>query len=89
MKCLSFAGRPGSLCADHAHPHPGYCFSSQSDHGEQPPLQPQLQTVSVAPALNASLTGGLNEKKRLLCSVQVGFSEGKHGVAVQNELLTG
>lgn len=42
-----FAGRPGSLCADHAHTHPGYCVSTQSDHGQQPPLQPKLQAVSL------------------------------------------
>lgn len=46
-KNVFFAGRPGSLCADHAHPHPGYCVSTQSDHGQQPPLQPQLQAVSL------------------------------------------
>lgn len=52
---IPFAGRPRSLRAGHAHPHPGYCVSPQSDNGEQPPLQPQLQAVSVIPVLNACL----------------------------------
>lgn len=44
--CFS-TGRSRPLCASHAHPHPGYCVSSQSNNGQQPLLQPQLQAVSV------------------------------------------
>ncbi|XP_068610841.1 dnaJ homolog subfamily B member 12b isoform X1 [Brachionichthys hirsutus] len=39
------AGGARSLRAGHAHPHPGYRVGSQSDHGQQPPVQPQLPAV--------------------------------------------
>lgn len=45
--CVKSAGRSGCLRAGHAHPHPGDCVGSQSDNGEQPLLQSQLQAVSV------------------------------------------
>lgn len=35
---VCFAGGAGSLCADHADTHLGYCVSAQSDHGQQPTL---------------------------------------------------
>lgn len=43
---IFFAGRSRSLCASHAHPHLGYCVSPQSNHGQQPTVQPQFQAVS-------------------------------------------
>lgn len=50
LVCLfvCFAGGAGSLCAGHANTHPGHCVGAQSDHGQQPPLQSQLQAVSLA-----------------------------------------
>ncbi|XP_016341070.1 dnaJ homolog subfamily B member 12b isoform X2 [Sinocyclocheilus anshuiensis] len=41
--------RLGRSCSSHAvdaHPHPRHRISAQSDDGDQPTLQPQLQTVS-------------------------------------------
>lgn len=70
---FSFAGRSGSLRAGHAYPYLGYSVRSQSDYGQQPLLQPQLQAVSFTHAQEGCKITK-KKKKEPVCFLDLWFS---------------